>query len=126
MYYPFHTGSVIPIYDKEGRNTGEYVFVKLGDENTNSEIKPELNTYYSGKNGLLNTHRLSYEGDRYYYRLNKNQKFKDGGKVNVIPEGALHKNKHNLDKIDEKFNKSSVTTKGIPVIVESEGGEVIQ
>lgn len=126
MYYPFHTGSVIPIYDEEGRNTGEYVFVKLGDENTNSEIKPELDTYYSGKNGLLNTHRLSYEGDRYYYRLNKNQKLKEGGKVNVIPEGALHKNKHNLDKIDEKFDKSSVTTKGIPVIVESEGGEVIQ
>ena len=126
MYYPFHTGSVIPIYDEKGKNTGEYMFVKLGDENTNPEIKSELDTYYSGENGLLNTHRLSYEGDRYYYRLNKNQKLKEGGKVNVIPEGALHKNKHNLDKVDEKFDKSSVTTKGIPVIVESEGGEVIQ
>ena len=50
--------------------------------------------------------------------------FKEGGKVNVIPEGALHKNKHHLEEVDEKFE--DVTTKGIPVIVESEGGEVIQ
>ena len=50
--------------------------------------------------------------------------FKEGGKVNVIPEGALHKNKHHLEKIDEKFE--DVTTKGIPVIVESERGEVVQ
>ena len=49
--------------------------------------------------------------------------FKEGGKVNVIPEGALHKNKHHLEEIDEKFE--DVTTKGIPVIVESEG-EVVQ
>ena len=49
---------------------------------------------------------------------------KEGGKVNVIPEGALHKNKHHLTDIDEKFE--DVTTKGIPVIVESEGGEVVQ
>lgn len=50
--------------------------------------------------------------------------FKEGGKVNVIPEGALHKNKHHLEEVDEKFE--DVTTKGIPVIVESEDGEVIQ
>ena len=50
--------------------------------------------------------------------------FKEGGKVNVIPDGALHKNKHHLEEVDEKFE--DVTTKGIPVIVESEDGEVIQ
>ena len=48
---------------------------------------------------------------------------KDGGKVNVIPEGALHKNKHHLEKVDEKFE--DVTSKGIPVITE-ENGEVKQ
>ncbi len=48
---------------------------------------------------------------------------KDGGKVNVIPEGALHKNKHHLEEIDEKFE--DVTSKGIPVITE-ENGEVKQ
>lgn len=52
------------------------------------------------------------------------EEFKEGGKVNVIPEGALHKNKHHLEEVDEKFE--DVTTKGIPVIVESEDGEVIQ
>lgn len=50
--------------------------------------------------------------------------FKEGGKVNVIPEGALHKNRHHLTDIDDKYK--DVTTKGIPVIVESEGGDVIQ
>lgn len=50
--------------------------------------------------------------------------FKEGGKVNVIPDGALHKNKHHLEEVDEKFE--DVTTKGIPVIVESEDGEVVQ
>lgn len=44
---------------------------------------------------------------------------KTGGKFNVIPEGALHKNKHHLDEVDEKFDK--VTTKGIPVITEKDG-----
>ena len=57
----------------------------------------------------------------YYNYINE---FKEGGKVNVIPEGALHKNKHHLEDVDEKFE--DITTKGIPVIVESEGGEVIQ
>lgn len=52
--------------------------------------------------------------------------FKEGGRVNVIPEGALHKNKHHLEDVDEKFGDGSITTKGIPVIVESDGGEVIQ
>ncbi len=48
---------------------------------------------------------------------------KEGGKVNVIPEGALHKNKHHLDEVDEKFE--DVTEKGIPVITE-ENGEIKQ
>jgi hypothetical protein len=39
--------------------------------------------------------------------------------VNVIPEGALHKNKHHLEEVDEKFE--DVTSKGIPVITEKDG-----
>lgn len=50
--------------------------------------------------------------------------FKNGGAVNVIPSGALHKNKHHLENVDEKFE--DVTTKGIPVITESEGGDITQ
>lgn len=51
-------------------------------------------------------------------------KLKDGGTVNVIPEGALHKNKHHLEDIDEKFEE--VTNKGIPVITESDSGKIQQ
>ena len=52
------------------------------------------------------------------------KKFKNGGTVNVIPDGALHKNKHHLENVDEKFE--DVTTKGIPVITESAGGDITQ
>jgi len=48
--------------------------------------------------------------------------FADGGKFNVIPEGALHARKHNLpEEIAEQ-----VTNKGIPVITFDEGGEITQ
>lgn len=52
------------------------------------------------------------------------KKFKNGGTVNVIPDGALHKNKHHLENVDEKFE--DVTAKGIPVITESAGGDITQ
>lgn len=45
--------------------------------------------------------------------------FKEGGKFNVIPEGALHARKHNMDV-------EGITKKGIPVVSESEGGEIEQ
>ena len=46
--------------------------------------------------------------------------FKNGGAVNVIPDGALHAHKHHLENVDDKFE--DVTSKGIPVITEGEGG----
>ena len=55
---------------------------------------------------------------------NRLQSFKNGGTVNVIPDGALHKNRHHLEDIDEKFE--DVTTKGIPVITEAKNGDIIQ
>lgn len=45
--------------------------------------------------------------------------FKDGGAINIIPEGALHAHKHNMDI-------EGITPKGIPVISNKEGGEVEQ
>lgn len=45
--------------------------------------------------------------------------FKEGGKFNIIPEGALHARKHNME-ID------GITSKGIPVVSQSEGGEIQQ
>lgn len=45
--------------------------------------------------------------------------FKDGGAINIIPEGALHAHKHNMDM-------EGITPKGIPVVSNKEGGEVEQ
>lgn len=45
--------------------------------------------------------------------------FKNGGQFNVIPDGALHARRHNLD-ID------NITKKGIPVITEDDRGIVQQ
>ena len=39
------------------------------------------------------------------------QAFKQGGQMNVIPEGALHARKNNMDGAGEDF-----TAKGIPVV----------
>lgn len=46
--------------------------------------------------------------------------FKEGGSMNVIPEGALHAHKHHME------NDENITKKGIPVVVEGEGGELNQ
>lgn len=45
--------------------------------------------------------------------------FQEGGSINVIPDGALHARKHNMDM-------EGITTKGIPVISEEQGGEIQQ
>lgn len=45
--------------------------------------------------------------------------FKSGGSFNIIPEGALHARKHNMDM-------EGITNKGIPVISKGEGGEIEQ
>lgn len=45
--------------------------------------------------------------------------FKQGGSFNVIPDGALHKNKHHMEDAE------GLTKKGIPVVTE-ENGELIQ
>lgn len=45
---------------------------------------------------------------------------KSGGSFNVIPEGALHKNKHNMEDAE------GLTKKGIPVVTEEDGKKVQQ
>lgn len=47
------------------------------------------------------------------------ESFQKGGAFNIIPEGALHARKHEIDL-------DNITHKGIPVISESEGGEIQQ
>ena len=51
-------------------------------------------------------------------------KFAEGGKVNVIPDGALHAHKHHLEDISPEYEQ--VTSKGIPVVTEEEGGKLKQ
>lgn len=70
--------------------------------------------------------RESWEKE--YYTLYPQQvpSQKQGGKVNVIPEGALHARLHHLDEVDETLNEKNITTKGIPVITQEEGGEIVQ
>lgn len=70
-------------------------------------------------------------GDKVYRVSNKTPKssdnqdstlldaYKSGGAFNVLPEGALHARKHNID-ID------NITQKGIPVVSENEDGEIEQ
>lgn len=45
--------------------------------------------------------------------------FQNGGSINVIPDGALHARKHNMDM-------DGITPKGIPVVSEKDGGEIEQ
>ena len=47
------------------------------------------------------------------------EEFKEGGKMNIIPEGELHARLHHMEQ-------EGITKKGIPVISEEEGGEIIQ
>lgn len=50
----------------------------------------------------------------------KPQQFKNGGELNIIPEGALHKNLHHMD------DDENITKKGIPVVGEGNNGECEQ
>lgn len=54
-------------------------------------------------------------------------KFQNGGVIskNVIPDGALHKNKHHLEDINPDLD-GEITSKGIPVIAYDDNGEIQQ
>lgn len=101
--------------------TGVYEFMKAKDHPT---IKYELDWYNSNDPEAIQF-RNSYDLDKSggYYRYVP-KKFKNGGAVNVIPDGALHAHKHHLEDVDGKFEE--VTTKGIPVITEEKGGDIKQ
>lgn len=69
-----------------------------------------------GKNGL----KLQEGGSLGFAR--RVLSMKSGGAFNVIPVGALHKNLHHLESVDDKYKE--VTSKGIPIITEN--GEELQ
>lgn len=104
-------------WNKDG--IGEFVKSKQ-----HSTINKELDWYNSDLESAVEFRKKYYlfddGGDYYQYR--PIDKFKDGGKMNVIPEGALHARKHNLpEEISEH-----VTRKGIPVITLEDGDKIIQ
>lgn len=74
---------------------------------------PELDTARS----LINSWKVKPTEDP--------QKFQLGGKMNLIPEGALHARKHNLEKVNPEL-KGQITRKGIPVVAQGEGGVIQQ
>lgn len=49
----------------------------------------------------------------------KPTKYQNGGSINVIPDGALHARKHNMDM-------DGITKKGIPVVADKENGGIEQ
>lgn len=118
---------------------GDYMFLKKFTETLNPEVFYETRSYYDGSNGLKETHDLIFDGDRYYYRkktipkhesggsiqkpingsiisiidpttIEDIEEFKDGGSINVIPDGALHARLHHMEDAD------NLTKKGIPVV----------
>lgn len=54
-----------------------------------------------------------------FFQQTPNQKFAKGGTMNIIPEGELHARLHHMEQ-------DGITKKGIPVISEEEGGEIVQ
>ena len=144
-YFPFHIGSVAPL-----QGTEDYIFLKKGKLENNPELKGELD-YYNNSGDFKKNYKLSYEGDRYYYRKQKPYikqetpqhknggsiielktesfielidpntipEFQKGGSINVIPDGALHARKHNMDL-------DGITKKGIPVVSENQNGKIEQ
>lgn len=55
-----------------------------------------------------------FDDDHLEKLFNTVSKFQNGGSINVIPDGALHARKHNMD-VD------GITKKGIPVVSEKDG-----
>ena len=98
--------------------TGIYEFMKAKNHPT---LKYELEWYNSKAIKFRNAYDLDTSGDYYKYVP---KKFAEGGKVNVIPDGALHEHKHHLEDISPEYEQ--VTSKGIPVVTEEEGGKLKQ
>lgn len=115
-----HLGSVSPVADENGN----FPFLKLGTLDENKELQGEFDWYNSeeGKEHR-NKYDIKFIDGRYYYVP---KQLKQGGSVgdsdvpeteettqkNVIPEGALHKNKHHMEHAE------GLTKKGIPVVDE--------
>lgn len=108
--YINHLPSVVEL------ENGDYIFLKKGTVESNPELQFEIDAYNSGE--LSKTHDLVFDGDRFYYKLKKIESHKEGGQMNVIPDGALHARLNNI-------GDDNLTRKGIPV-VDNEGTQTAE
>lgn len=105
----YHAPSVLQMPD------GHYEFLKSYNH---PSFKKEIEWYNSDDaKSFREKYTLKSKNDQgvpliyYQYIPNNPQAFKQGGQMNVIPEGALHARKNNMEGAGEDF-----THKGIPVM----------
>ena len=109
------------VHDNALENESRWLKMMNGDTGTVGQVV--------GKNGIK---LLSKQELAKIYAARKPKEsidsYGDGGKIgvdnNVIPEGALHATKNNLEKVNPELDE--VTPKGIPVIVTDDKGEYKQ
>lgn len=102
----WHSGSIA--YNKD---VDEYEFVKSPNHPT---IQYELDWYNSPEGyEFAKKYQLikPKDGSNYKYVRRKTESFKQGGQMNVIPDGALHAHKNHMEGAGEY-----ITAKGIPVV----------
>lgn len=148
-YYPFHTGSVAPlkgtedyIFLKKGTEkdnpelhfeTDTYYNGSNGLKNTHDLVFEKDRYYYRKKKSATPQHKNGGSIINLITTPEFNQdesiielidpftipEFMNGGSINVIPDGALHARKHNM-------NLDGITEKGIPVVSEKDDGKIEQ
>lgn len=148
-YYLFHTGSVAPlkgtedyIFLKKGTEkdnpelhfeTDTYYNGSNGLKNTHDLVFEKDRYYYRKKKSATPQHKNGGSIINLITTSEFNQdesiielidpftipEFMNGGSINVIPDGALHARKHNM-------NLDGITEKGIPVVSEKDDGKIEQ
>lgn len=143
--YPFHIGSVAPlqgtedyIFLKKGtEKTNPELEGELNYYNNSGDFKNNYNLSYEGDRYYYRKKRSQTKKETPQHRnggsiielisettislvdpLNV-PGFQNGGSINVIPDGALHARKHNM-------NLDGITEKGIPVVSEKDNGKIEQ
>lgn len=93
----------------------------------NLRMKGGYQDIYAGRKGMTilplqiqKVRRIQQKIASKVFTENEVQSFKQGGSFNVIPEGALHARLHHMEGAED------LTKKGIPVVVEKNGGGLEQ
>lgn len=143
--YPFHIRSVAPlqgtedyIFLKKGtEKTNPELEGELNDYNNSGDFKNNYNLSYEGDRYYYRKKKSQTKKETPQHRNGGSiielisettislvdpldiPEFQNGGSINVIPDGALHARKHNM-------NLDGITEKGIPVVSEKDNGKIEQ